>query len=821
MRCLRALLLLTLLATPARAQVVINELMASNQRTVADPDFGDYSDWLELHNAGTLPADLGGYFLTDDLEEHDKWRVPDGTVLAPGAYLVIWADDRDEGLHTSFKLSANGEEVGLFTPAGQPVDALTFGSQTTDVSYGRSPDGGTALRFFAVPTPGSANDTVPADGVAEPPAVSLQTGVYAGPQTVTMSTALPGATIRYTLNGRPPTDTSAVYEAPLTFAETGVLRTAVFRSDVVPSTVVTATYLINEAPTLPIVSLVTDPAHFFSDDTGIYVDGASGPARSCWDERVNWNQDWERPVHATLIEPDGRVGFALDLGVKIHGGCSRTQPQKSLALYARRQYGPSKIDYQVFPDQPGDEFESLVLRNSGQDWRSTMMRDGVAQAAAGGDLDQQAYRPTVVFINGAYWGLHNLREKLNEHYVEAHHGVDHDDVELVEAGGSDPRTRSEHYDALLAYLEVNDVVAPEHYAYVQTQIDTEAYLDYVIAEIYSANADWPSNNVKQWRPRTPDGRWRWMFYDLDFGFGGSPNGQFDSNTLAQATAPDGPSWPNPPWATYLLRRLLGNADFRATFIQRMAARISTTYAPERGVGLIDSLQAHIADEIPRHKARWPGSVALGPSWDSQVEVLRRFARKRPEAMRGHVTAHFGLAGTTHLDLDAGAGGGQVYAAGVPLPRGASAPVFFRDVPLQLVAVPDQGYVFKGWQGLVTSTEDTLSVTLVESATLTATFARDTASPEQARPSARPTLSQNYPNPFRDRTQIEIEHAVAGPLTVTVFDLLGRQVATLVDEVRPAGTHSFDYDAAELRSGVYVYVMEAEGFRAARHMVVVR
>lgn len=805
-------------AVQAQPQVFVNELLASNSTVVADPDFGDFADWIELYNAEPDAVDLSGYTLTDDLEEPDRWQIPDGTIIPAGGFLLIWADDEDTGLHTDFKLSAGGEQVGLYAPDGTAVDTLTYGEQTTDISLGRSPDGGQSFQLFETPTPGASNSTDSSGGIAEAPAASLAGGFYAGPQAVTL-TAASDATIRFTRDGTPPTEDSPVYTESITFTETGVLRAIAFQPERLPSPVVTRTFFIDEAVTVPVVSLVTDPANFFSDTSGIYVEGTNGIPGRCRNDPVNWNQDWEHPVHVAFYEPDGTLGFEQGMGVQIFGGCSRIYPQKSLALYARGRYGASKVEYRVFPDLDIDVFDDLVLRSSAQDWWRTMFRDAAIQTMAEGDLDKQAYRPAIVFLNGDYWGIHNLREKLNEDYVAAHYGIDDDDVELLDAGKGDPRDDSPHYDALLDYLAANDITQPQHYTYVQTQMEVEAYLDYVIAEIYSANADWPGNNLKLWRPNESDGRWRWMFFDLDFGFGGNANGEALDNTLALALDPAGPPWPNPPWSTFLFRRLMENDTFRSTFIQRLAARSATTYAPARVLSIIDSLQAGIAAEIPRHKARWPQSISFGPSWDALVDEMRDFTRNRPVQMRGHVVETLGVAGSAALELET-TEGGRVLAEGVPLPRGASRLPFYREVPLRLEALPDEGYRFVGWTEAVTSEDAAISVVLTGTTSLAATFAFGTEAEDDEAP-AQARLAQNYPNPFRAQTQIEVTHPETGLLTVAVYDLLGREVVRLVDEHRVAGTYTLVLDAATLSSGVYAYAMASGDTHAVRRMVVLR
>lgn len=829
-----ALLLLLAAALPAAAQtVVINEVLASNATTLADPDTRAFGDWIELYNASSATVDLGGSYLTDAFSRPTKWRIPDGTTLAPGAFLVVWADDGNTAgtaLHANFKLSGDGEAVGLFSATGAVLDTLTFGPQATDVSYGRQPDGGTARAFFAAPTPGAPN-RVPVAGAARPPVVSRPSGFYAASATVEIEAPDAGAVVRYTLDGSLPTEASAPYTGPLALEATRVLRAAAFVPGRRPSEAVSRVFFVGEGSTLPVVSLISDPAGFFSDTTGIYVEGTNGLPGRCRTAPANWNQDWERPAHVAFFEPDGAGGHALAFehgaGVQIFGGCSRIYPQKSLSLHARGQYGASAFAHRFFADVALDRFDDLVLRSSAQDWWRTMFRDGMIQTLTRHmDLDGQAYRPTAMFLNGQYWGIHNLREKLNEDYVAAHYGVPDGDVEILE--NTQPGT-SAAYDEVLALLDAGDLATPERLAAVAARVDVDQYATYLIAQIYSANSDWPGHNLKLWR--APGRRWRWMRYDADFGYGGNANGEYGDNTLAHAAAAASTGEYNPPWSTLLFRKLLTNDGFRHTFIQRLAAHTATTFDPARTLGLIDSLKANIAPEMPRHKARWPQSASFGPSWDAIVGVMRTFATNRPAAVRGHVAGFFPeVQGSARLTLTT-TPGGHVEAEGVAMaplrldgtPRPAAGvfePLFYRGVPLRLVAVPAPGYVFAGWTGLSASRDAEISVVLTANAALTATFAAATGR-EEAPPAAATALGAVYPNPATHTATVEATLAAAGELSVRVYDALGRDVLVLARGRAEAGTHRLRVDTQALPSGVYAVVMTAGGFHAVRRLVVAR
>lgn len=733
-RTVRLLLpLLALLLRPASGQVlIINEFMASNSSVIKDPDYQAYADWIELYNPGDTAVHLNGWTITDDLSAPAKYAFTGAIIVPAHARILIWADDHATGTHTNFKLSASGEAVGLFGPSGALVDTVTFGAQANDVSRGRYPDGAAAWYAMSPSSPGAANS---ASGIVDrltEPHVAPAAGFHAGPVTVTLSHPVPGVTLRYTRDGHTPTTQSPAYTVPVAVETTQVLRVRAFKDGMLPSRTVTSTYFIDEPTDLPVVSLTTDPENFFSDTSGIYVIGTNGILGHCSTAPRNWNQEWERPADIELFEKDRARAFAVSAGVQIYGGCTRLYPQKSLAFYFRGDYGDATLPYRLFPSLPITVYDNFILRSSGQDWWRTMFRDGMVQTLFRGtmDLDGPAYRPAVLFLNGQYWGIHNLREKLNEHFVEAHHGVSGDNIDLIEISKEVSANNGDAaaYNAMIAYLTNNSPSAPEHYTYLSSIIDMDEYIDYQIAQIYGANGDWPGSNMKLWRERSPAGKWRWMIYDLDFTFGGNAQGQYSTNTLAQATATNGPSWPNPPWSTLMLRRLLENAGFRNEFIQRYAVHLNTTFAAARVHAVIDSLALAIANEIPRHKQRWPQSISLdAKTWTGNIQIMKDFAQYRPDTSRKHFVQKFGLPGLAKLIISRNdPQAGRIFTHTVEVTGNGSSNIVFRGVPLRLKAQAMPGYRFVRWEGAFTSAAAETSVLITANAPLTAVFAPDTA-----------------------------------------------------------------------------------------------
>ncbi len=691
---LRLLLLAFFMAIPgiALGSVCLNEYLTGNLTGILDED-GDHEDWIEIYNNDPVSVNLAGYGLSDELSDPFKWTFP-AVVIPAGQRLLIFASGKDRSgseLHANFKLSSEGEALLLSKPIDGLVDYIDTGALPGDISRGRLPDGGVAWFFFAPPTPAAPNTEPGFIGIAHPPAFSVPPGHQVGPFALGISSPSPGARITYTLDGSDPDENSASYLNPLSIAGTSVLRARCFETNYLPSAIATASYFFGEGSTLPLISLVSDPANLFDEETGIYAFGADYEPDFPYFGANFW-EDWERPAHIEFFEPTGELGFAIDLGIKIHGGWTRGYPQKSLRLCARGGYGASEIEYPVFGASEPDEFEFLILRNSGNDWCQTHFRDALMQSlTAGFDLDGQAYRPARVFINGEYWGIHNIRERLDEHYIASHHDVDEDEIDLLELLYWELAGDNSHYLAMLDFIETHDMADDLNYSHVQTLMDTDNFATYNIFEIFFGNTDWPGNNVKYWRPRSPGGRWRWLLYDLDFGLGlGS---HYSHDILEFALEPDGPAWPNPPWATYLLRKLMENATFRRDFINRYADLLNTRLLPDLTQAAAESFRARIEPEMTRHMSRWDSDY---DHWQEQVDHALSFLSSRPYYAKNHVRLQFSLPGFWDLNLAVyPRGAGTLRLTGIEVDSTFSGS-YFQGNPVPVTALPASGFVFAGW-----------------------------------------------------------------------------------------------------------------------------
>jgi hypothetical protein len=420
------------------AQIYITEFQASNLSTVLSPD-GNYLEWIELYNSSGSWINLEGYFLTDDFQIPDKVQIENLTI-APGSYKLIWLDDLEKTGYCDLNLNMGGEELALFTPGGVLMDSVSFGRQFMDVSYGRYPSTWDHWFYFEDPTPGGSNH---GDGMDHPVqsaevTFSVPGGFYEGSLEIYLTADPNEGIIRYTTDGSWPVETSQRYTSSIVITETTVIRARLFESGRLPGRTVTNTYILNDVTTVPVVSISANPNDLWDGGRGIYVEGYNGSIGLCFDRPANWNNDWERPINFEYFTTEGVQEINQLAGTKIAGGCSRAKPFKSMGIFAREKYGDDRLSYRFFRSKDVDEFKSILIRNAGNDSWSSMMRDGFIQTLLSDqfDIDYQAYQPSIVYLNGEYWGILSVREKVNEHYPASNYNLDSDDIQLMEAGST-------------------------------------------------------------------------------------------------------------------------------------------------------------------------------------------------------------------------------------------------------------------------------------------------------------------------------------------------------------------------------------------------
>lgn len=668
----------------------VNPLLSNSEPTkryILD-DFDDYLVEGEnvfaarIHNVSETSSDLLLIpFLTIGTTQ------PGGA--KPDEVLNLTEKTTSKYLHTNFSLSSDGEIVYLSDPSGKIVHQTDRTAVPHNVSCGLAADGSDKWQFFTEPTPELANITQAFQSLATNQVkIEPEGGLYESTITVSMS-SMTGAPIYYTTDGTEPTQESKVYTGPIEVRKTTILRAISFCDTLLPTLPATQSYLfVKRDISLPIFSLVTDPYNLYDYNYGIYVEGPNAEAADPH-YGANYHKDWERPMHVELFWPDGSTRLSQDAGVKIAGAWSRSNAQKSFAFHARNAYGNNRFDCKLFADKDITSFKSFMLRNSGNDWTSTMFRDAlITGLVRNNNIDIQAYQPSVVYLNGEYWGILNIREKINEHYlVNNHPWVDVDSVDLLEYSGSVVHGDYSHYNTLKFYVRSHSMSIDANYEYVTSQIDIDEFIEYMVTELYCNNSDWPGNNCKFWRPRVNGGRWRWILYDTDFGFGRYSNTGYEDDNLG--TCLEKSSGP-----ALFFGRLVANESFVCDLVNRFADRMNNEFRPDVVNSLIDSLSGNISEEISYHINRWQ---SIG-NWSDNITRMRNFAKKRPSYMRDHLRKHFSVGSDVTVSVDVSdEEAGYVQLNSLTIKDFPWRGIYFSNNPITIRAVARPGYKFVGWE----------------------------------------------------------------------------------------------------------------------------
>ncbi|MFT5764320.1 MAG: hypothetical protein ACI8VT_003066 [Saprospiraceae bacterium] len=669
------------------AQIYINEWMSSNSSTIVDPDFDETGDWIEIFNDYNTELDLSGYFLSDNLKNPAKWRFPQNTIVAANDFLLVWADGAETGLHTNFKLSKEGEEIALSNPDTLLLDSIIFSFQQTDVSMGRASDGALDIGFFIAPTPGNSNNTQVSDGLTfYQTHFSIKGGFFSTPIEVDLSTI--DGTIRYTLDGSFPTVNSPEYTSPIPIAATTNLRARVFQPNYIPGKTITHTYFFNEnfeERALPVISIATNPEYFWDTDIGLYVQ--------------DFKPDWEYPINIEIFENDGNNRAAINelAGTKINGQNSWVLPQKMLGIYFDNEYDNNNIDYPLFFDRDRRKYDNFILRASGSDWSSTLFRDGLCQGLTSETMgiEKSGFRPGIVYVNGEYMGIHNLRSRTDEGFIEENFGLVSNAYDLIGNNGDIEEGDELAFNELYSLFD-QDLADNANYQAVTDLIDVQNFTDFFISEIWTSNSSW-GHNQKIWKPKSVGGKWRWIMVDFDRGFSGSTNNGIDYFT--SDNSPSGYDWARVP-----LDHMLENEEYALQFASRFADHLYTTFHPDQVTKTILERRTAIEAEVPYHVSRWTGTtssygdgIPTVEFWENEVQKLITFTQERGGFMIDDLQSHFGLEEVVNLGAmtypnDAG----HININGIKIPGSPWNGSYFKNLPFELSAVAGVGHQFEGW-----------------------------------------------------------------------------------------------------------------------------
>lgn len=622
----------------------LNEILARNSTDITD-GFNNREDWIEIYNPNAQVVPLGGYYLTDNSTNLTKWNFPAVSIPANG-YLVVFASGKDlvdgaGNAHTNFSLSANGEFLAIVRPDGSTIDdsfAPTFPEQFTDISYGPPSTGGPPV-FFEVSTPNAVNNTAAYPGVVKDTNFTFDRGFYSAPFSLAITSATPGATIRYTTDGSlPSATTGTVYSGPINITTTSNVRAIatlpgwlstnvdthsyIFVDDVVqqptnpagwPATwgnhdglnipsdyemdprVVNNTnglgaYTVQDALLdIPTVSISMEIDDFISDASGIYANPQNRTEKICSME---------------YILPDGTPGFQEDCKIETHGNASRrpARMQKhSLRLTFSSDVGKPKLRYPLFPQSEVEEFNKLVLRacftdswalvswgssryrpNDSMYMRDVWMKDSMramGNASGNGDFVH-------LYVNGLYFGLHDLTERLEDDWYADHIGGKTDDWEV----NADILTPGPLWNSMISLVNGN-ITDNAVYQQATQVIDIDNYSDYIFLHFYADAEDWPTKNgYAAVNAISGDGRWRFQVWDQEISLDKFSWNRYNSNSGSMIP----------------FQRLRLNDEFLINFADRAAKHLYNGGAltTQSSVDRYNSIASEIDKAIVAESARW-------------------------------------------------------------------------------------------------------------------------------------------------------------------------------------------------------------------------
>jgi hypothetical protein len=624
------------------------------------------------------------------------------------------------------------------------------------------------------------------------PVINTESGIYTSDTSITITHPEPGVTIFYTLNGSEPTPLSQTYTGPILMQsrigelnnyamvptnpsfgypigdytlsrannrgwlaplgevfKVNVIRIKAFKAGFVPSETLTKTIIVDPSGTsmysMPVVSFVMDSIDIFSDATGIYHYGNHPDG--------NYTQKgslWERTAYFEYFDQTGIPVVQHNVRTRIHGGGSRHAPKKTFRIYAEHD-GNSNFNYSFFDNHQVDKFKRILLRCGGHR-PDCFPRDDLANLLAKDiNTDHQHYKHVIVFINGEYWGIHSIKERVDKYFIQNEYGIDDDEITILDQeydlqdGHAVDSIEMAHIEQ---FADTSNMSLDANYQYVADRIDIDNYIDYMSTEIFLSNEDWVYSNIVIWKKTGPlnpgagagyDGKFRWLLYDLDGAFGGScSNAYYTVNTLNKALDS---LWIYDSY-TRLFRGLTTNPTFRDKFINRSCDLMNSTFRANTMNDKMDQIFNELDPEMMENVDRWryPSEASTladrdleTPSlvqWDTTFYYLHRFANRRQRKVREHIMDQWGYPDTCTATIDVNdqsMGSVQINTIlineqldGIETSIYPWTGIYIDSVDCQLIAVPKPGYEFVEWLESG-NTNDTVSWTPTGDSTFTAIF----------------------------------------------------------------------------------------------------
>ncbi|MCH5169368.1 MAG: lamin tail domain-containing protein [Prevotellaceae bacterium] len=675
-------------------KLVINEIQVGNIDQYIDHSY-NYGGWIEIYNPTEKNILLDGLYVSDDKTDPFKFQLPIGTgVVKAGDFKVLYFDHNSaDGTYGDtafrqirFKLKNSGGTICLFDEAGKSLISADYPELITRCSWARRQDGSEEWGWTGEPSPAASNnDSDFADFRLDAPEVDTDSRLFTEPFSISVSIPT-GATLRYTTDGSTPTAANGKTSTDGSFniSETTVLRFCLLQQGMLPSPVVTRSYIYrNHDYYLPAISIVTNRANLYDSMIGVYVDGMNGVSGRNHGAS-NINMDWERPVNFEYITPDGEMAVNQEAEFSISGGWSRHYAPSSFKIKATNRYeGKKSIDpYPFFPNSPYNKYRQILIRNGGNDNNSQAhgrVRDAITQQvlrSSGFYVDCQDYQPVHVFFNGRYLAQLNLREPNNRYHGYAYYGYDDDEMDAFEYSNGYFQMAGTK-DAFNRWKQLaSGSSSSGTYEELKELIDIDEVTNYFAAISYIGCSDWicNNNNVKGYRP-LPDGRFHLTLFDQDWGWSNSNGVQLLDNNYG-----------NELLAIYNdMKR--GSSDFRRRFVDAYCILHGSVFTKDRCLAIGDSICRLVEPALS-----WEGKAP----WTSYNEQKSQMSGQTSRTTRMNaLRSAYGLSQGMTVQFSATAPGAAFLLNGQPVPGATFDGMLFAPVTLEVSA--PAGYNFVGWR----------------------------------------------------------------------------------------------------------------------------
>ena len=652
-----------------QSPVRVVEISPSNLSLQMDPS-GVYSDWFKIYNLSAESVNLIGHYLSDKPDQPLKYRIMEDLFVPAGDTILLWTDDRDDlaNMHLPFKLQGSGEALLLSNPAGVKMEEQIFPRIPMNYVYRKSEQSGTWV-FSTWP---SGDGAITYDSLSNDPIFSNAGGELTFPITAAISSPDETDSIFYSLDGADP-KLGELYGGPLEIQAQTTLRSLILKENHLPGYIQAAAYFPQESYHLPVISLSTNEEHLYGP-TGIYTNYSNAGPR------------WERPASFSYYKDIKQ--FSAITGIRIQGGNSVFMPKKAFRLHFRGGYGKSVLKASPFVKGPSS-FKNLVLRSGYDDdittSTGTLLRDPFSTELWSklGELATESDFG-VLLLNNNYWGIYNIRESINEYFVEDNMGIQDFDLVRFQKWGPDLKYGTmDEWNEMVSYFDSTDFTRPEVYDEVSSFMDLNSLLNLLSLVHCSQYRSWTWGAFVI---KPTGGRWSWTIWDTDRSYNILGWNGFTeyANTSAE-------KWPN-----FIPQKLIQNEQFSNELINRNCDLLNSLFDSSHVIGIYDSLVAVVSPEMDAEFDRWnPGNRGR---WEQNNESIRSFLRQRPAYLYNQMKAYFGIDDTVGITLRI-EGNGRVKLNSLIIDQESWEGIYMDGIPISLEAWPEAGGNFIEWRGI--------------------------------------------------------------------------------------------------------------------------